>query len=71
LASGRGWQSAAPLISHHEEAWGFGLWQSTRQEGVKKKKTKASIFPCCTSRGRRRRNSVAQNDTVLFKKNLT
>jgi hypothetical protein len=32
----------------------------------KKEKTKAFIFPCCTSRGRRRRNNVAQNDTVLF-----
>ena len=69
LASGHGWQGATPPVSHHEGAWGFGFWQSTRHEGVneeRRKKIKLATFPCCTSRGRRRRNSVAQNDTVMF-----
>jgi len=66
VANGCGWQGAAPLVFHHDGAWGIGFWQSTWQEGVKKKKTKVVFFPCCMSRGRRRRNSVAQNDIVLF-----
>jgi len=34
LASVRGWQGAAPPVSHHEGAWGLGFWQSTHHEGV-------------------------------------
>jgi len=34
LASRRGWQGAAPPVSHHEGAWGLGFWQSTHHEGV-------------------------------------
>jgi len=30
LANGRGWQSAAPSVSHHESAWGVRFWQGTR-----------------------------------------
>jgi len=62
-ANGCGLQGTAPPISHHEGAWGFGLWQSTRGEREagrsKEEKNKNCIFPCCTSRGRRRRNRVA------------
>jgi hypothetical protein len=70
LASERGWQGAAPPVSHHEGAWGFGFGRARGEgdghEELKKKKTKVSFFPCCASRGRRRRNNVAQNDTVLL-----
>jgi len=69
LASGCGWQGATPSVSHHERAWGFGSWQSMREERdskIKEKKQKFSFFPCCTSRGRRKRNNVVQNNTVLF-----
>jgi len=64
LANGWGWQGAASLVFfHHESAWGgFGRQVACRvQQGKKKKIT----FPCCTSRGRRKGNSVVQNDTVL------
>jgi hypothetical protein len=49
----------------------MGLWvlaeacREREARRTKEKKTKASIFPCSTFRGRRR-NGVAQNDTVLF-----
>jgi hypothetical protein len=63
VANGCGLQGTTPLVSHHEGAWSFGLWQSTRGEREarrsKEEKNKNFIFPCCTSRGRRRRNSVA------------
>jgi hypothetical protein len=37
-----------------------GMW---REREVKKQNF--SFFPCCTFRGRRKRNSVVQNNTVL------
>jgi hypothetical protein len=48
-------------------ALGFGGAGRERktQEEVKKKKQKLYL-PCCTSRGRRRGNSVAQNVTISF-----
>jgi len=49
LASGRGWQGAAPPVSHHEEAWGFGFGRARGEgdghEELNKKKTKVSFFP--------------------------
>jgi hypothetical protein len=39
--------------------------KETQQKERKKNKT-FSVFPYCTSRGRRKRNSVIQNDTVLI-----
>ena len=61
--SGRGWQGAAPLISHHQGAWGFGSLaeHAGRERGTNKT---FYFFPCCTSKGRRKRNSVVQNDIV-------
>jgi hypothetical protein len=38
-----------------------GMWR----EREAKKKQNFSFFPCCTFRGRKKRNSVVQNDTVL------
>jgi hypothetical protein len=63
LASGCDWQGAAPSTFHHESAWG-GLWQACGVSGSTRKEEKIA-FPCCTSRGRRKGNSVVQNDTVL------
>jgi len=40
LASGRGWQGAAPPVSHHEGAWGIAREEGERQEELKKKKQK-------------------------------
>jgi hypothetical protein len=40
----------------------FGRQVACRVQRGKKKKI---TFPCCTSRGRRKGNSVVQNDTVL------
>jgi len=40
-----------------------GMRELMKKEQEEKKR---SLFPCCTSRGRRKGNSVAQNDTVLF-----
>jgi len=40
LASGRGWQGAAPPVSHHEGVWGLGFWQSTHHEGVNEERTR-------------------------------
>jgi len=37
-----------------------------RQEELKRKKTKVSFFPYCMSSGKRKRNSVTQNDIVLL-----
>jgi hypothetical protein len=47
---------------------GFGKARGKRetQQKERRKKTKTfSVFPCCTSKGRRKRNNVVQNDTVL------
>jgi len=42
------------------------LLQGTRLTGINEERgRKLSTFPCCTSGGRRKKNSVAQNDTVL------
>ena len=58
LASGRGWQGAAPPVSHHEGAWGFRFGRARGEgdghEELKKKKTKVSFFPCCASRGKKK-----------------
>jgi len=40
-------------------ALGFGRSMKGEREEAVKKKRKNSSFPCCTSRGRRKRNSVA------------
>ena len=53
---------------------GVGLRVFGRARGEREREAKKlnfSFFPCCTFRGRRKRNSVVQNDTVLvffFKK---
>jgi hypothetical protein len=63
LASGCDWQGAAPSTLHHETVWGAalaGMWRVGFNEERRK-----IAFPCCTSRGRRKGNSVVQNDTVL------
>jgi hypothetical protein len=42
------------------------LLQGTRLAGINEERgRKLSTFPCYTSGGRRKKNSVAQNDTVL------
>jgi len=42
------------------------LLQGTRLAGINEERgRKLSSFPCCMSGGRRKKNSVAQNDTVL------
>jgi hypothetical protein len=43
------------------------LLQGTWLAGINEERgRKLPTFPCCTSRGRRKKNSVAQNDTVLL-----
>jgi len=63
LANGWGWHGAAPLFFHYESSWGGGFGRHVAWE--RGKKQNFSFFPCCTFRGRRKRNSVVQNDTVL------
>jgi hypothetical protein len=58
LASGRGWQGVAPPVSHHEGAWGFGLWQSTWHEGVneerRRKKNETCYLPLLHVQGKKK-----------------
>jgi len=65
-ASGRGWQGAALLTSHHQ---GLGFRDFCRargsQELMKKEEENCLPSPATRSGGRRKKNSVAQNDTVL------
>jgi hypothetical protein len=65
-ASGRGWQGAALLTSHHQ---GLGFRDFCRargsQELMKKEEENCLPSPAARSGGRRKKNSVAQNDTVL------
>jgi len=63
LASRCDWQGATPSTFHHETVWGAalaGMWRVGFNEERRK-----IAFPCYTSRGRRKGNSVVQNDTVL------
>ena len=84
-ASGRGCQGMAPLVSTGRAAGGrsMGTASEARLSSVlaghavkrerhpnQRKKQTFSFFPCCTSRGRRKRNSVVQNDTVLLSLSL-
>jgi len=57
LASGCGWQGAAPSVSHHEREWGFGSWQSTREERgskIKEEKTKIFFLPLLHVQGKKK-----------------
>jgi hypothetical protein len=47
LVGGRGWQGAAPLISHYHGAWGFGLLQGTRHAGFneERRRSKTAYLP--------------------------
>jgi hypothetical protein len=67
LASGRDWQGAAPLVSHHQRAWGFESWQSTREERdatkLKKKKTKPFLSSPAARPGEEERGTVSFKTT--------
>jgi len=67
LASGRGWLGATPLVSHHQRAWGFESWQSTREERdatkLKKKKTKPFLSSPATRPGEEERGTMSFKTT--------
>jgi len=58
LASGRGWQGAAPPVSHHEGAWGFRFGRARGEgdghEELKKKKTKSFFLPLLRVQGKKK-----------------
>jgi hypothetical protein len=71
LASGCGWQGATPSVSHHERAWGFGSWQSMREERdskIKEKKTKIFFLPLLHVQGKKKEEQYRskQHSSVLF-----
>jgi len=47
-------------------ASGFCRALGTQDLMKKEEEVKLPTFPCCMSRGKRKRNSVAQNETVLL-----
>jgi hypothetical protein len=49
------------IMRAHGGAVLAGMWRV----GFNEERRKKNVFPCCTSRGRRKGNSVVQNDTVL------
>ena len=66
LASRRGWQGAAPLVSHHQRAWGFGSWQSTWEERgniIKEEKTKKILSSPTTRPGEEERGILSFKTT--------
>jgi len=59
--------SGAPLVSHHQRAWGFESWQSTREERdatkLKKKKTKPFLSSPAARPGEEERGTVSFKTT--------
>ena len=58
LAAQWAWlKGAAPPVSHHEGAWGFGCWQSALHEGVneeRRRRKKTLSLPLLLVQGKKK-----------------